>query len=682
MLKREKYEENFQKARKSLNCVGLYRIVRPQTDGSENKFLYDNTTMTRSGKGKNMEYAKIAETLVELSGGAGNISSVTHCSTRLRLFIRNKSSVNLEQIKKTKPVLGTVFSGDELQIVLGKNLIPIYNEVSTLHNNAGGSAPAVAEDKGPMTFKERIKDLGTRLIGFVSAAVTPLIPGLVAGGMLKVFLLLITLAWPAFEEMQTYTLLSMVANIPFYFMPIFVAYGAARKLGSTPLYAMTVAACLVYPNFVELLKGEDPVTILNIPVMVVTYSSTLLPALLIGVCAHYVEKMLTKIIPGIIRPVFVGMCTIAITFVLGITILGPLGDMAGSYVVNIFLWANDHMGPLAVGLLAGCMPLLVMTGMHHAVTPFMVQAIADPGYDIMFRPAYLLHNMAEGGACLGVALRAKNKAFKSQCFGLAFGCVVAGVTEPAIYGVNLRLKRPLIGVICGAAAGGVVARLMGATAYVYGYSTILALPIFQDTILAMLIGVIVAIAVAAVVTFLLGFDESIVVDEEEEATAALPVSGTAAAAPKGPFEVYAPVVGTVLPREQIPDETFATGVLGDGVGIEPETGVVVAPFDGEISSTTDTFHAVGISGPGGMELLIHVGVDTVSMQVEGFQLLVKEGDNVKKGQRLITFDIAKIKAAGHPATTAVLVTNSDDYAALTVNARGRVSAGDQLITVE
>ena len=649
-----------------------------------------------------MEYTKIAQTLIELSGGAGNISSITHCSTRLRLFIRNRSAVNQEQIKKTKPVLGVVFNGDELQIVLGKNLIPVYNEVSTMYESSSGSAPveAVPADEGPKTIGDRVKNLGGRLIGFVSAAVTPLIPGLVAGGMLKVFLLLITLVWPAFEEMQTYNLLSMVANIPFFFMPIFVAYGAAKKLGATPIYAMVVAGALVYPDFITLLKG-DPVTILSIPVMAVTYSSTLLPALLIGACAFYAEKLLTKIIPGILRSIFVGMGTITITFILGITVLGPLGDFAGSYIVNIFLWANAHMGPLAVGFLAACMPFLVMTGMHHAVTPFMVQAISDPGYDVMFRPAYLLHNMAEGGACLGVGLRAKNKAFKTQCFGLAFGCIVAGVTEPAVYGVNLRLKKPLIGVVCGAAAGGVVARILGATAYVYGYSTILAVPIFQDTILAILAGIAVAIVVAAIVAFVLGFDESEVVDEEEtpalaaaSAAASGSVSENAASGAVSadsvsgsgdagePMEIFAPLTGTVISREQIPDETFATGVLGDGAGIEPEVGEVVAPFDGEISSTTDTFHAVGISGPGGMELLIHVGVDTVNMKGEGFKLLVKEGDKVKKGQKLIQFDIAKIKAAGYPATTAVLLTNSDDYAAYKVNASGRVSAGDKLITVE
>ncbi len=454
-----------------------------------------------------MEHAKAAEAILELCGGSGNISSVTHCATRLRLFIVDKQKVDLDQIKKLKGVLGTVYSGDELQIILGKNLIPVYNEVSKAHALAGGAKAGAKEEK-PVEKKKGIKELGGRLIGFVSASVTPMIPGLVAGGMLKTFLLLITLAWAPFEETQTYTLLSMVANVPFYFMPVFVAYGAARKLGSTPIFAMVAAAGLVYPDFANLLAGEEAVSILNIPVMSVKYSSTLLPALLIAVCAYYVEKLLVKIIPGILRPVLLGVGTIAITYTLGITILGPVGDVAGSYVVNIFLWSADHLGPVAVGILSGCMPFLVMTGMHHAVTPFMVQAIADPGYDVLFRPAYLLHNMAEGGACLGVALRAKNKALKAECFSLAFGCIVAGVTEPAIYGVNLPLKKPLIGVVAGAASGGIVAGIMGATAFVYGYSTILAIPIFQQTILAIVVAIVVAILVAAAVTFVLGFDEA------------------------------------------------------------------------------------------------------------------------------------------------------------------------------
>lgn len=459
-----------------------------------------------------MDYVNTAERLLELCGGRGNISSVTHCATRLRFFIINKQSVNLEELKKIKGVLGTVYSGDELQIVLGKNLIPVYNETLKIYNQKKAEDSSenhmVKETQEKLKGKKKAKALGGKLLGFVSAAVTPMIPGLVAGGMLKTFLLLITLAWAPFEETQTYSLLSMVANVPFYFMPVFVAYGAVKKLGGTPIFAMVAAAGLVYPDFTALLAGEEAVSIFSIPVMAVKYSSTLLPALLIAVCSYYVEKILAKILPGIIRPILLGVGTITITYVLGITVLGPVGDFAGSYVVNIFLWSSEHMGPLAVGLLAGCMPFLVMTGMHHAVTPFMVQAITDPGYDVLFRPAYLLHNMAEGGACLGVALRAKDKALKAETFSLAFGCIVAGVTEPAIYGVNLPLKKPMIGVVAGAASGGIVAGFLGATAYVYGYSTILAIPIFQKTIFAIIAAIITAIVVSAVVTFVLGFDET------------------------------------------------------------------------------------------------------------------------------------------------------------------------------
>lgn len=458
-----------------------------------------------------MDYAKIAQDIIASCGGYQNISSITHCSTRLRLFINSKGKVNQDKIKSLEGVLGTVYSNDELQIILGKNLIPIYNETVKSYEGKQGSVPdddVIVSESEPEKPKNKLSSAFNKVIGFVSASVTPMIPGLVAGGMLKVFLLLITLAVGSFADTQTYKLLSMLADIPFYFMPVFVAYGAAKKLGSTPIFAMIASASLVYPNFVNLLAGEDPVSILNIPVMVVKYNGTLLPALLIAICAYYCEKVLVKIIPGIIRPVFVGMLTITITFCLGITILGPLGDIVGGYVVNIFLWSSENLGPLAVGILAACMPWLVMTGMHHAVTPFMVQAIANPGYDVLFRPAYLLHNMAEGGACLGVALRAKNKALKAECFSLAFGCIVAGVTEPAIYGVNLPLKRPMWGVMAGAAAGGVVAGIMGATAFVYGYSTILAIPIFQHTIAAIVAAIVVAILTAMVVTMVLGFNEN------------------------------------------------------------------------------------------------------------------------------------------------------------------------------
>lgn len=469
-----------------------------------------------------MDYKEIGKKIIAESGGLDNISSITHCSTRLRLFIKDKSKVNQEQIQATKPVLGVVFPTDELQIVLGQNLIPIYDvvtkEFESRSKNANQTQNNVNEDEpvpqqniqNNENDKKAVTKIFNKVLAFVSAAVTPMIPGLVSGGMLKVFLLLITLAMPSFETSSTYNLLNMLADVPFYFMPIFVAYGASAKLGGTPLYSMAVSAALVYPTFMSAVADGTSLTILNIPVTLVKYNSTLLPALLISIFAYYAEKFFTKIVPGIIRPVFVGMLTITVTYILGITVMGPLGDIVGSYVVNIFLWSSENLGPFAVGLLAACMPWLVMTGMHHAVTPFMVQAIADPGYDVLFRPAYLLHNMAEGGACLGVALRAKDKKLKAECFSLAVGCILAGVTEPAIYGVNLRLKRPMYGVMAGGALGGIVAGVMGATAYVYGYSTILAIPIFQQTITAIVVAILVSIISSCVITIALGFDEELV----------------------------------------------------------------------------------------------------------------------------------------------------------------------------
>lgn len=461
-----------------------------------------------------MEFAKTARTLIDLSGGTDNITNVTHCSTRLRFIIKNKSAVDMDSIKKCEGILGVVFTTDELQIVLGKNVIPVYTEASKIYESAGKKAGGEVPDTVPArsTEKRGVKDIANQVVGFVSASVTPLIPGLVSGGMLKVFLLLATLAWPAFKEASAYTLLSQLANVPFYFMPVFVAYGVSKKMGSTPLYAMSVAAALVYPDFISMLK-EGPVTIFMLPVTKVTYSSTLLPALLIGIFACYCERFLTRIIPGILRTVLVGAGTMTLSYIAGVVVLGPLGDLVGGVVVNFFLWASETFGPVAIALLASAMPWLVMTGMHHAVTPFMVQAFADPGYDVFFRPSYILHNMAEGGACLGVALRTKNPAFRAECLSLAFGCIVAGVTEPALYGVNLPLKRPMLGIMAGTATGGIVAGLLGATAYVYGYSTILALPIFQDTMFAMAAAIVVDIVVAALVTAVLGFEDRPVVQK-------------------------------------------------------------------------------------------------------------------------------------------------------------------------
>lgn len=320
--------------------------------------------------------------------------------------------------------------------------------------------------------------------------------------------MLIPYAWPAFASTTTNALLGWVANAPFYFMPVFVAYGAAKKLGATEIYAMLVTASLLTPAWIDAVSEGTAISVFGIPARGVTYSGQLLPALLIPILAFYVEKALNKIVPGIIKSLLVGSGTILVTGAAAFTIIGPAGRYLGDMISQVFLVLGDKVPFIAVAVLAACLPWMIMAGMHTALSPFMISNIETIGYDAVIRPAFVLHNAAQGGACLGVALKTKDKEFRAECLSLAVGAIVAGVTEPAIYGCNLKYRKPMFGVMGGAAIGGVVASLLGARAVVFGYSNLLAVfPMFIETAWAMFIGVAVAIAAAAIITFILGIDE-------------------------------------------------------------------------------------------------------------------------------------------------------------------------------
>lgn len=451
-----------------------------------------------------------AKEILKYVGGIENVQSITHCMTRLRFILTDDTKVDMDAVKNVQGVLGCVVAGGQTQVILGKNVLAVFSETQKLGGFSDKTKEDSASDKVSQTESLTLKKTMTIVLNYVSSSMTPMVSGLVAGGMLKVLLLLITMVNGEFAETQTYILLSGLANVPFYFMPIFVAYGASLKLHSTPIYAMICSATLLCPEFLNLVNVGEAIYLFGLPVKGVSYSSSLVPALLIAVTASYTEKWFNKFVPGIFKSIFVGMGTVVVTMTLGFVILGPLGSYAGSYLATLFIWLGSTIAPVAVGLLAACLPWMVMCGMHGAIAPFMAQAIADPGYDPVIRPAFILHNIAEGGACIGVALRSKDAAYRSEVLALAFGCIMAGVTEPALYGVNLKLKKPMYGVMAGGAAGGIVAGILGARAYVMGYSTVMALPIFQNTIIAMAAGIIVCILVSAAVAFVLGYDEDTV----------------------------------------------------------------------------------------------------------------------------------------------------------------------------
>lgn len=634
-----------------------------------------------------MDFEKVAEELIKYSGGAGNISSVTHCMTRLRFIIKDTSKVDLKKINATKPVMGNVFKTNELQIILGQNLMPVYTAAAKLLQD---QIPVEDMEASKPEARKKLTpgEAGTAVINFVSAAVTPLVPGLIAGGMLKVFLLLITLAVPEFSKSQTYTLLSLAANMPFYFMPVFVSMGTAKKLGSTPIYAMACSAALVAPAFTEMVSAGEAVHLFGLPVMLVKYNNTMMPALLIGICAAYVEKLMNKIIPGIFKSIFVGTGTLFITYTLGVTVLGPLGDFLGAIIVNVFVFSSEHFGFIALGALTAVLPWLIMTGMHHAISPFMTQFIADPGYDGVFRPAFILHNMAEGGSCLGVALKTKNKEFKAECFSLAVGCILAGVSEPAIYGIGVKYKKPMIGVMVGGAAGGVVAGLLGAKAFFMGYSTILALPIFVNTIGAMLAGIAVTIVAAAAVTYILGIEEESDADENADSDAPKElVSLTAEEKPQADpsvqgekAQIGALIDGELIDITTVPDEMFAGKLLGDGVAFlsDADTVTVASPADGVLSAVYPTGHAFGITTASGVEMLVHIGIDTVKANGDGFTIgSFKQGEIVKKGDPIVTVDQKKLR--DHYNLSIMLIVTNPQNQEITFKAPGTVKCGESIL---
>ena len=616
-----------------------------------------------------LDYEQIANDVVMAVGGPDNIKAVAHCMTRIRFLLKDPKNANTTDVKAVPGVLGvfdaTKTSG-EYMVILGANLLPVYEAVMKKFSFAAAdnSSENLDDVKKPLTVSGVISDT----IGFISASVAPCVPGLIAGGMLKVFLLLGTLLSSTFASTGVYRLLSIAGDAPFYFLPVFVAYGAANKLGGTPAYAMICALSLLHNNWLTILAAKDPITMLGVPVRLMSYSGSLVPALLLSWCAGKVEKWLNKVVPGIFKAIFVGMGTVAITMFLGFTALAPLGGYLGIYIGNFFAFLAGNIGFITVGVLACVLPWLIMAGMHHALVPFMAQSISNPGYDAIFRPAFLLHNMSEGGACFGSALREKDPEKRAEIISLGIGCIFAGVTEPAIYGNNLPKKTPMYGVMAGGAAGGIVAGFLGARAYVMGYSTILAVPIFQDTIVGILIAVAVAIVVAAIVAFALG--------------------GKAAEAESGkPIEaaknmLYAPVAGKYITLKEIADGVFSEGMLGQGCGIIPEGTTMLSPVNGEVVSIADSLHAVGIKSDDGAEILIHVGLDTVAMKGKGFKPLVKVGDRVKAGQKVLSFDMGAIVAAGHSATSAFIITNTDECKILDFKTGQKYEAGEVFGTVE
>ena len=639
-----------------------------------------------------MDYRKVAEQIYDKVGKKENLISAAHCATRLRLVIADNNKCDSKAVEEIDGVKGVFFASGQLQIILGTGTVnKVYDEFLQV---SGLSAATKAEVKQAAVaqqnvFKRAIKTLGDIFV--------PIIPAIVASGFLMgIMEALNFMVNNGFLTMDTsssiFVFANLFSNVAYVFLPILIAYSAAKAFGGNPFLGAVIGMLMIHPNLqnawtvaTEGVQVRQSVWFGLYEVDLIGYQGHVIPVIIAVWVMCFIEKKLHKIVPEMFDLFVTPLVSVFVTGYLTYSMIGPLFVVIENGIIDGIQWLIAL--PLGIGsfLMGAFYAPTVVAGIHHMYTIIDVGQLAKYGVTYWL-PLASAANLAQGAATLAVAVKTRNARTKSMALPSAFSAFM-GITEPAIFGVNLRYFKPFVCGCIGGACGALFSSItqLGASGTgvtgLFGVLLCLNMPVQYVLMMAISIGV------SFVLTWLFGYkDEETQAAPENEGTPekAAPENEGAANAEteKGEMSIYAPVQGNVISRESITDETFASGVLGDGVGIEPEIGEVVAPFDGEISSVTDTRHAIGVSGPGGMELLIHVGVDTVKMNGDGFALLVSEGEKVRRGQKLMTFDISKIKANGYSTTTAVLLTNSDDYKSFKVVKTGRTKEKEKMISVE
>lgn len=635
------------------------------------------------------KYDSLAKDIITKVGGKTNVLNVYHCQTRLRFQLADEKKADIKSLEETDGVAKVIINAGVFQVVIGTHVKDVYEEIEKL----------VDLKKEPDSGQEKQeKNPVEAVIDFVAGSFQPIIPALSGAGMVKAVLALLVVCKVITDTSQTYYLLNLFADGVFYFLPMLLAFTVAKKLNCNPVLAASVAAIMMHPNWGALVAAGEPVRFFEIiPFTLTNYTGTVIPIILIIFVQAYIEKLLNKVIPKAVQLVFVPMLTFLIMGMLAFSVLGPIGSILGGYLAAFFTFLSTNASWAPALLIGGFLPVMVMFGLHNGVAPLGVMQMADLGYDSIFGPGCVCSNMAQATAGAVVAFRTKSKKTKQIAVS---GSVTAymGITEPILYGVNLPKKYPLIAAMIGGGLGGLFAGLTHTHRFATGSSGLPAVFLYiGDDTMTYFINILIAIAISIVVTAVITFFLSLKYEKEEE-EGDLRGNGSAAdeiaansnmQAENTPAEnfrleeaqgiVGASVKGTVLPLAQAADEAFSSGALGQGAVIEPAEGVIYAPFDGVIETLFPTNHAVGITSADGMELLIHIGIDTVKLNGECFTPLVQQGNRVKAGQRLIEFDIEGIRKAGYQTQTVILVLNSDNYREIKVTDEKQADRGTVLL---
>lgn len=623
-----------------------------------------------------MDWKQTAKQITECVGGKQNIRGATYCTTRLRLTLADENLADDEAVSQIPGVISVVRSSGQYQIIIGNRVPVVFRALQELGvlDQAAASAPETKK-----------KSIPARMMDALLGSMTPVIPAIIGCAMMKVLLVLLPMIGVLQTESMTYQVLNVIGDGSFYFLPILVAASAARYFNANLFLSITIAGILIHPSLQALFSAGEPVSLFAIPVTAANYPYSILPAIIMAWILSKVEKAVDRVTPAITKTFLDPMLIVLICAPIALWVVGPAGAIAGDALSGALVWIQENLGWLAVGIIGGIYPVLVLFGMHHVLTPIAIASLSSLGYETIVMVAQLGANLAQGGASMAVALRSKNQNMRQTAAAAGFSALVAGITEPAMYGVTLRLKRPFIAVLAASFASGCFAGLMQLKSFSTACPGLVTTIQYIEadrpiSILYIALTCLIAVVVSFVLTMILGFrdPESKAAPTEKTDTA---VSATKPVSAMTRRTVDSPMDGKLVPLSEVSDETFASGVLGTGAAIVPADGTVYAPFDGTVETLMDSNHAVGLRSTDGIELLVHIGRDTVSLGGKYFTAHVKLGDTVKKGQKLLSCDLDGLRAAGYDVTTPVIVTNSDEYLEVVPVQQPEIKHGAQLLTI-
>ena len=625
------------------------------------------------------DYHKLALDIIDVVGGQKNIANATRCATRLRLVLKETPDGAKEKVSALAGVITVVENNGQFQVVIGTHVGEVYDSV----------AEALHLDASAQEAEQPKQGIVNSIIATMSAVFAPFVYILAAAGLLQGALILITMAAPAFAKTGTYEVLNFMSWTPFTFLPIFIAITASKHFKCNTYIAILCCCALVNQSWADIaarIADGDVVRFLGVKLSETTYTSTVLPPLILVWVLSYLEHFIEKKLPDAAKPLLTPLICFVIMVPATIMVIGPASAITANAIANGYNALVAFAPALAGAIIGGLWQVVVIFGVHWGITPVVLANFDMYGYDT-FQAFQTIAVVAQVAAAFGVFIKSRNKEFKGVALSAGITGIF-GITEPTIYGVTLRLKKPFICGCAGGAIGAVVLSFFHSAYYAYaglpGLLTIVN-AINKDAPMSF-IGEAAACVIASVITIvaiqIVGFDDPAGESGETEAaeidteSASDDSQETAAAEAK---EIESPLTGTIIPLSEVHDEVFASEMMGKGCAIIPEEGKVYAPFDGKVVGLLDSHHAVGMESTDGVEVLIHVGMDTVKLNGRCFTIHVEEGEQVKKGQLLLEFDIPGIKEAGYEVTTPVIITNSDEFHDVQMKAEGQVTAGTQIL---